>query len=66
MSNLIKDAKKPLIIFGQSTLKSTSARYIVESLKSFLKTNNKISDGWNALNTISENASTVGSFDLGL
>jgi len=66
VSNLIKEAKKPLIIFGQSSLKSKSAKYIFESIKSFLKKNNKISDEWNSLNTISENSSTVGSFDLGL
>jgi len=66
VSNLIKEAKKPLIIFGQSSLKTKSAKYIVESIKSFLEKNNKISDEWNSFNTISENASTVGSFDLGL
>ena len=66
VSSLIKEAKKPLIIFGQSSLKTKSAKYIFESVKSFLKKNNKISDEWNSLNTISENASTVGSFDLGL
>ena len=66
ISKLIKKAKKPLIIFGQSALKIKSAKYIFESIKSFLKKNNKISDDWNSLNTISENASTVGSFDLGL
>jgi len=66
VSNLIKEAKKPLIIFGQSSLRIESAKYIVESIKSFLEKNNKISKDWNSLNTISENASTVGSFDLGL
>ena len=66
ISSLIKDAKKPLIIFGQSSLKSKSSKYIFESVKSFLEKNNKISNEWNSLNTISENASTVGSFDLGL
>ena len=66
ISNLIKEAKKPLIIFGQSSLKTKSSKYIFETVKSFLKKNNKISDEWNSLNTISENASTVGSFDLGL
>ena len=66
VSSLIKKAKKPLIIFGQSSLKTKSAKYIFESVKSFLKKNNKMSDEWNSLNTISENASTVGSFDLGL
>ena len=66
VSNLIKKAKKPLIIFGQSSLKTKSAKYIVESVKSFLEKNNKISNEWNSLNTISENASSVGSFDLGI
>jgi NADH-quinone oxidoreductase subunit G len=66
ISNLIKEAKKPLVIFGQSCLKIKSAKYIFESIKYFLEKNGKISDEWNSLNTISENASTVGSFDLGL
>ena len=66
ISKLIKEAKKPLIIFGQSALKSSSAKYLFESVKSFLDKNNKISKEWNSLNIVSENASTVGSFDLGL
>ena len=66
ISSLIIEAKKPLIIFGQSCFKNESAKYIFESVKSFLKRNNKISDEWNSLNIISENASTVGGFDLGL
>ena len=66
ISQLIKEANKPLIIIGQSTLKSSSGKYIFESIKSYLSKNNKISDDWNSLNIISENASTVGSYDLGL
>tara|TARA_B100000795_G_scaffold207534_1_gene161015 strand:- start:1570 stop:3612 length:2043 start_codon:yes stop_codon:yes gene_type:complete len=66
ISNLIKKAKKPLIIFGQSALISNSAKYIFESMKSYLNKNNKISNEWNSLNIISDKASTVGSFDLGL
>ena len=66
VSSLIKEAKKPLIIFGQSTLKSKSAKYIFESIKNFLNKNKKLSNDWNSLNIISDNASTVGSFDLGL
>ncbi len=41
ISNFIKEAKKPLIIFGQSALKTKSAKYIFESVKSFLKKNHK-------------------------
>ncbi|NMN68114.1 NADH dehydrogenase subunit G [Candidatus Pelagibacter ubique] len=66
ISNMIKNAKKPLIIFGQSSLKSESAKYIFESIKTFLEKNEKISKEWNSLNIISKNASTVGSFDLGV
>ncbi|MDA9076941.1 NADH-quinone oxidoreductase subunit NuoG [Candidatus Pelagibacter sp.] len=66
VSNLIKQARKPLVIMGQSALKSKSSKYIFESIKLFLKNNNKISTDWNALNIISENASTVGAFDLGV
>ena len=66
ISKFIKEAKKPLIIFGQTALKSSSSKYIFESIKSFLNKNNKISSVWNSLNVISDNASTVGSFDLGL
>ena len=66
ISKLIKEAKKPLIIIGQSALNAKSAKFIFESLKSFLNKNNKISNEWNSLNVISKNASTVGSFDLGL
>tara|TARA_Y100000590_G_scaffold248613_1_gene279335 strand:+ start:2198 stop:4246 length:2049 start_codon:yes stop_codon:yes gene_type:complete len=66
ISKLIKDAKKPLIIMGQSVFKANSAKYIFESIKSFLIKNKKISADWNSLNIISENASTVGSLDLGI
>ena len=65
VSDLIKQAKKPMIIMGQSALKSKSSKYIFESIKQFLDENNKLSNDWNALNIISENASTVGAFDLG-
>ena len=66
VSDLIKQAKKPMVIMGQSVLKSKSSKYIFESIKQFLEENNKLSIDWNALNIISENASTVGAFDLGI
>jgi NADH-quinone oxidoreductase subunit G len=66
VSDLIKQAKKPMVIIGQSALKIKSSKYIFESIKLFLESNNKISNDWNALNIISENASTVGAFDLGI
>ena len=66
VSEKIKEANKPIIIIGQSALSSKSGKYIFESIKSYLNNNKKISDKWNSLNIISENASTVGSFDLGI
>ena len=66
ISQLIVKAKKPLIMIGQSVLKSNSSKFIFESIKSFLINKNKITSEWNPLNIISENASTVGSFDLGI
>ena len=66
LSNIIKGSKKPLIILGQSVLSSNSGKYIFESIKYFLKKNGKINNEWNSLNIISENASTVGSLDLGI
>jgi len=66
VSNLIKQAKKPMVIMGQSALKSKSSKFMFESIKQFLEENNKLSIDWNALNVISENASTVGAFDLGI
>ena len=66
LSEKIKKANKPLIIFGQSYLLLKSSVYTFELLKSFLLKNNKISNEWNALNLISNDASTVGSIDLGI
>ena len=66
LSDLIKKSQKPMIILGQSLLKMKSAPYVFEELKKYLIINNKINDNWNALNVLSNNASTVGSYDLGL
>jgi len=66
VSKLIKEAKRPLIIIGQSALLSKSGKYIFESIKLFLEKNNKISNEWNSLNILSESAATVGGFDLGV
>ena len=62
ISEKIKKSKYPIIIFGQSVLKLKSAPYIFEEFKNYLLVNNKISDDWNALNILSKNSSTVGSY----
>ncbi len=59
-----KDAKKPLVIIGESALELDSGGYIFEELKNFLNKKNLISDEWNALNILIQNASTVGALDL--
>ena len=66
ISKIISNSKKPIIIIGQSVLKQKSGEYIFESVKKFLHEKKKITDHWNALNVLSNNASTVGSLDLNI
>ena len=66
LSEKVKQAKKPIIIIGQSVLKLKSSLYIFEELKKFLVLNNKINEEWNSLNVLSNSASTVGSYFLNL
>jgi len=66
VSKLIKDAQNPLIIIGESLLKSESSEYVVTSLQKFLTDNNKINDNWNSFNILTCDASTVGNLDLDL
>ncbi len=64
LSKKIKNAKKPIIIIGQSALKLKSGKFIFEEIKKFLINNNKINTEWNSLNVLSNDASTVGAYDL--
>ena len=64
ISKDILESKKPLIILGESFLKSKSANYLYYSLKEFLFKNNKFTNDWNPLNILSTDAATVGNFDL--
>ena len=64
VSKEILNAKKPMIIFGESFLRNKSAKYLFHSFKEFLFKNNKFSDDWNPFNILSTDASTVGSLDL--
>ena len=64
LSNKILSAKNPIIIIGESVLELESGKYIFEEIKSFLIQNNKISQEWNPLNILIQNASTVGLLDL--
>ncbi len=60
----IIDAQKPLIIFGESFLRSKSAEFLFSSFKNFLSNNDKFSDDWNPLNFLPSDAATVGNLDL--
>ena len=66
ISNQILEAKKPLIIIGDSLLNLNSSEYLFNKIKNFLFKNNKITDEWNSLNVLSCDASTVGNYDLGI
>ena len=60
----IIDAQKPLIIFGESFLRSKSAQFLFNSFKNFLLNNNKFTDDWSPFNFLPTDAATVGSLDL--
>ena len=66
LSQKIIQSSKPIIIIGQSVLKLKSGQYIFEELKKFLSKHKKLDDEWNSLNVLSNDASTVGSYDLTL
>ena len=66
ISKLILNAKKPIIILGESFLNLDSSKYFFKKIKKFLIENNKINNEWNSLNTLSCDAATVGNYDLGL
>jgi NADH-quinone oxidoreductase subunit G len=65
ISKKLKNAKKPIFIIGESVLELKNSKYILEKTKDFLIENNFINDTWNALNILTQNASTVGAIDLG-
>ena len=64
ISKKIIDAKKPIIIFGESFLNIKSAKYLFNSFKKFLSKNNKLTDNLNPINILSVDAATVGNLDL--
>ena len=66
LSKEIIEAKKPMIIFGESFFKIKSADYLFNLSKKFLNINKKFSDNWNPLNLLSVDAATVGNLDLGV
>jgi len=66
ISNQILNSKKPLIVLGESFFKCQSANFIFHLIKNYFRKNNKISNEWNPINTLSSDASTVGNLDLNI
>ena len=66
ISKKIIDAKKPIIILGESILKSSSSKFLFNKVKEFLFKNNKITEKWNSFNVLSCDAASVGNYDLGV
>ena len=61
----LKSSKKPIFIIGESALELKNGQFVLEELKKYLVKNNFITESWNALNILIQNASTVGAIDLG-
>jgi len=64
LSKEIINAKRPMIILGESFFHSQSAFFLFKLIKEYLYKNKKISEEWNSLNILSNDASTVGCLDL--
>jgi len=64
LSKDIIKAQKPIIIFGESFLRSKSVNYLFNLSKKFLSDNGKSNEEWNSLNILSSDAATVGNLDL--
>ena len=64
ISKKIENSSRPIFIFGQSFLKLKSSSFLINNLKKYLLSLNKINDNWNPINFLSKHASTVGSYDL--
>ena len=65
-NSILDKSKRPLIIIGESALELDTGGYIFEELKNFLLKKKLITDKWNALNILIQNASTVGALDLNI
>ncbi len=61
----LKSSKKPIFIIGESALELKNGQFVLEELKKYLIKNNFITESWNALNVLIQNAATVGAIDLG-
>ena len=60
----IENSNRPMFILGQSFFKLKSSTYLINELKKYLLSLNKINENWDPINILSKHASTVGSYDL--
>ena len=62
-----KDAKAPMIVFGESFFKLKSAEYLFKFTKKFVKEHEyQFKKGWQSINFLTKNASSVGAKDLNI
>ena len=61
-TKLLKEAKNPVIIIGESVLKSEISKNVISSVQTLLKDINKL----DSFNILHQSASNVGSLILGL
>ncbi len=64
ISKEIENSNRPMFILGQSFFKLKSSTYLINELKKYLLSLNKINENWSPINILSKHASTVGSYDL--
>ena len=61
----LKNAKKPSIIFGQSTLVREDKESILKCIKLLSNKTNLVTSDWNGLNYLNTGAGDVGALDIG-
>ena len=66
ISKKLNRSNRPMFIFGQSFFKLKSSTFLINELKKYLLSLNKINENWNPINILSKHASTVGSYDLNI
>ena len=66
ISKEIENSSRPMFILGQSFFKLKSSTYLINELKKYLLSINKIKENWSPINFLSKHASTVGSYDLNI
>ena len=64
-ANVLKNAKKPMLIVGQGALARADGAAILAAAKQIADTCGLIKDGWNGFNVLHTAAARVGGLDLG-